>query len=140
MPGRTINVLFLALLILAAVVALTGFSSRSDNQGFVKVDTDQFMRMMRHKNFTLIDVHTPYQGEIPKTDEVLPYDRLANFANRLPQDKSAPIVVYCMGSEMGQIAAQTLVQMGYTQVTQYEGGMIGWHAAGGQLIYRQSGQ
>ena len=137
MPGKKKNVLFLALLAIAAVVALTGFGFRSDNQGFTKVDTNQFMQMMKHKDFTLIDVHTPYQGEIPRTDEVLPYDRIANFASQLPQDKSAPIVVYCMGNEMGQIAAQTLVRMGYTHVTQYEEGMIGWHDAGGQLVYRR---
>lgn len=140
MPHNKKLIVILALLLLAAIIAWTGFSFSSDSKGFARVDTAQFKQMMKHKNFTLINVHTPYQGEIPGTDEVLPYDRIAEFANRLPKDKSAPIVVYCVGSEMGRVAAQTLVRMGYTHVTQYEEGMFGWHKAGGNLVSRLNGQ
>ncbi|HKK01172.1 MAG TPA: rhodanese-like domain-containing protein [Desulfuromonadales bacterium] len=140
MPGKKKSLLILALLLAATAIAVTGFAYRSRHHGFAQVDTTRFMQMMKHKDFTLIDVHTPYQGEIPGTDEVLPYDRIADFANRLPRDKSAPIVVYCMGSSMGRVAAQTLVRMGYTHVTQYDDGMYGWHEAGGTLVYRPNGQ
>jgi rhodanese-related sulfurtransferase len=105
-------------------------------KGYITVDTLQFMQMMKHKDFTLINVHVPYQGEIPGTDERLPYDRITALKNKLPQDKISPIVVYCMGSYMGRIAARTLSAMGYTHVTQFYDGMIGWQDHGGKLIYK----
>lgn len=105
-------------------------------EAYTTVSTPQFMQMMKHKDFTLIDVHVPYQGEIPGTDERLPYDRIAGLKNKLPQDKNSPIVVYCMGSYMGRIAARTLSQMGYTHVTQFYDGMIGWQEHGGKLVYK----
>jgi rhodanese-related sulfurtransferase len=117
------------------LLSLPGLAFSAGNPGYTRVNTAQFRQMMKHKDFTLIDVHVPYQGEIPGTDKLIPYDRIADFANRLPKDKNAPVVVYCMGNEMGEIAAQTLVRMGYTHVTQYDEGMIGWTQGGGQLLY-----
>ena len=108
----------------------------ANDKGYSTVDTSRFMQMMNHKDFTLINVHVPFQGEIPGTDKLLPYDQIAELKDQLPQDKNAPIVVYCMGSAMGTIAAQTLSQMGYTHVTQFYNGMIGWREEGGRLIYK----
>lgn len=124
------------MLILALCSYLPALAFSADGKGYTTVDTYRFMQMMNHKDFVLINVHVPYQGEIPGTDEILPYNRIAKLKSQLPQDKNAPIVVYCMGSEMGKIAAQTLSQMGYTQVTQFYNGMIGWREDGGKLIYK----
>jgi hypothetical protein len=35
---------------------------------YQNVDVDQFLAMMDNKDFVLINVHIPYQGEIPQTD------------------------------------------------------------------------
>lgn len=125
------------LLILSAILILAPMSVFAANGlKYQTVDTSQFMRMMLHKNFTLIDVHIPSEGEIPGTDERLPFNHINQLQSQLPKDKNAPIVVYCMGSSMGSIAAQTLTQMGYTHVTQFYNGMIGWQEQGGKLIYK----
>jgi rhodanese-related sulfurtransferase len=126
------------LLTMALLAALPQLALSANDKGYTTVDTSRFMQMMNHKDFTLINVHIPFQGKIPGTDKLLPYNRIAELKDQLPQDKNTPIVIYCMGSEMGTIAARTLSQMGYTHVTQFYNGMIGWREQGGRLIYKQN--
>jgi molybdopterin/thiamine biosynthesis adenylyltransferase/rhodanese-related sulfurtransferase len=50
-------------------------------------------------------------------------------ANRVP-DKSAPIVVYCAGGVRSALAADTLVQLGYTGAVSMVGGFNRWKDEG----------
>ena len=45
-------------------------------------------------------------------------------------DKSAPIIAYCAGGVRSLIAARTLKEMGYEQVTSMSGGYTAWKNAG----------
>lgn len=45
-------------------------------------------------------------------------------------DKNAPIVLYCGGGYRSALAADALVQMGYTNVTSMDGGIKAWKEAG----------
>ena len=45
-------------------------------------------------------------------------------------DKNAEIVLYCGGGFRSAIAAESLVQMGYTKVLSMDGGYRGWLDAG----------
>ena len=75
------------------------------------------------KDFILINVHIPYQGEIPGTDLLIPFNKIALHRNKLPKDKDKTIVVYCMTGPMGYYAADQLASMGYTRVIHFEQGM-----------------
>jgi rhodanese-related sulfurtransferase len=97
----------------------------------------QFSEMLRHKDFILINVHIPYQGEIPNTDTLIPFNSMDQPRSKLPEDKNAKIVVYCMTGPMGYIAAEKLTNMGYTNVLHFEGGMQAWARSARQLIHRQ---
>ena len=45
-------------------------------------------------------------------------------------DKSAEIVLYCGGGFRSAIAAESLMEMGYTRVLSMDGGYRGWVEAG----------
>ncbi len=77
---------------------------------------------------------TPYIGEIQGTDLYIPYNQLTARAAELPADKTAPIVVYCRTGNESAIAAQTLLDLGYTNIENLDGGMTAWVASGRQLV------
>ena len=97
---------------------------------------DQFRVMMAQKDFVLINVHTPYEGEIPETDLIIPYNTIEMQLNDLPADKDTKIVVYSMTGPKGYAAAQKLAELGYTRVIHFNGGMQAWIEAGRRLLFR----
>ncbi len=98
------------------------------------VSARDLMRMMKSKNFTLVNVHTPYEGEIEKTDSFLAFDQLIGSSDSLPKDKNAPIILYCKTGRMSGEALETLKKMGYTNVRHLAGGTDAWQKAGGKLL------
>ena len=45
-------------------------------------------------------------------------------------DRDAPVILYCAGGVRSLFAAQTLAEMGYTNVSSMSGGFQGWKSAG----------
>ena len=97
------------------------------------VTAPQLKLMMEHKNFTLINVHTPYEGEIVHTDTFIPFDQIVANSASLPKDKNAPIILYCKTGHMSAIALETVRKLGYTNVRHLEGGMDSWQKSGRKL-------
>ena len=98
------------------------------------VSAKELAGMLQKKDFTLINVHVPYEGEIEKTDSFIPYNEIvANSAN-LPKEKNAPIVLYCKSGRMSAEALETLTKMGYTNVRHLEGGMDAWNVLDQELL------
>jgi rhodanese-related sulfurtransferase len=91
--------------------------------------------MLANKDFTFVDVHIPYAGEIDKTDLFIPYNTIADNLAKLPA-KDAKIVLYCLSGSMSQEAALVLVNLGYTHVYDVDGGMNAWEAAGFPLLQK----
>jgi len=62
----------------------------------------------------------------------LPHDRVDEVAPELLPDKAAEIVVYCsnLACQNSVIASRRLVQLGYTNVFEYEEGKQDWIEAG----------
>jgi rhodanese-related sulfurtransferase len=107
-----------------------------DEKGYENISIDQFIEMMDHKDFILINVHIPYEGEIPGTDLFIPFNAIVQHKNELPKNRDVKIVVYCMTGRMGDIAAEKLVSMGYTEVIHFQSGMKAWKEAGRPLRFR----
>jgi rhodanese-related sulfurtransferase len=105
-------------------------------KGYENISADQFLEMMNHKDFILINVHVPYEGDIPGTDLLIPFNAIDDRKTELPNDKDTKIVVYCMTGLMNHIAAEKLVQMGYTRVMHFQGGMRAWRVTGRPLLFR----
>ena len=125
------------------VVSLTALLScsvdtteQSKKNQYRNVSVDTFTEMIAAKDFVLVNTHIPYEGEIPGTDLLIPFNEVDRYVDRLPADKTATIVVYCKSGPMGDAAAERLIDLGYTDVIHFKAGMNGWEKAGKPLHYR----
>ncbi len=100
------------------------------------VTPDRLAQMLQNKDFTLVNVKTPYMGEIDGTDLYIPYDQLTARSNGLPAAKTAKILVYCRSGVESAQAAQTLLNLGYANVWNLDGGMNAWQSSGRTLVNR----
>lgn len=82
----------------------------------------------------LLNVHVPYEGEIPGTNISVPYNEIALSRADLPQNLGTPLLVYCRSGRMSAIAGKELLRMGYRNVTDLQGGMLAWEATGKPLL------
>ena len=129
--------------LLSIIVIVLGLTGCPENQGrqaeknsYQNVSVDQFVEMNANKDFILINTHIPYEGEIPGTNFLIPFNEIDGHKAKLPQDKTTPIVVYCKAGPMGNIAAERLIEMGYADVINFKGGMNAWEKTGRSLRFR----
>jgi rhodanese-related sulfurtransferase len=111
-------------------------SSAQGNDGIYQTLTiDAFADILANNrdDYTIINVHVPYAGEIEGTDANIPYDDIEALTAALP-DKEAPIILYCRSGNMSEQASQALLELGYTQVWDVPGGMNAWQDSGRALI------
>ena len=100
---------------------------------YVDITAARLADMLEAKDFTLVNVHIPYDGEIAPTDLFIPFDEVEDRLAELPA-REARIVLYCRSGSMSAIAARTLVAAGYTNVWNLDGGMNAWRALGYPVI------
>ena len=105
-----------------------------DGGKYYLVSVQELQVLLEDKDFTMINVHIPWQGDIPQTDLRLAYDQISDEQERLPSDKNQKILVYCLTSGMAKIAVQSLLDLGYTNLWMLEGGTTAWEEAGLSLV------
>jgi len=81
-----------------------------------------------------VNVHVPFEGDIPGTDMSIPFDLIAEQIHRLPADRATPLAIYCRSGPMSTTAAATLDGLGYHNIIELRGGMRAWQADGRPLI------
>jgi rhodanese-related sulfurtransferase len=114
--------------------ASVGGAAPADSARWTDIGAEELAATLQAGDVTLLNVKTPYIGEIEGTDLYIPYTDLVARAAELPQDRSAPIVVYCRTGNQSAIAAQMLLDLGYTNIENLAGGMTGWVESGRGLI------
>lgn len=102
-----------------------GASPRS----WTDVSPARLSAMLADKDFFLVNVHVPSEGELPKTDALIPFDRIESRLDDLP-GKQDRIVLYCRTGRMSKIALESLAEAGYSNLFQLEGGFEAWRTAG----------
>ena len=93
------------------------------------VTVQELQSMLEAKDFLMVNVHIPWEGDIPQTDMWLPYNQIEQNLDQLPKDRDAKILVYCLTSGMARKAVATLVSQGYTNVWMLDGGTTAWGEA-----------
>ncbi len=114
---------------------ITGAKVSVPGGSYRAVTPRELATMLAHKNFLLVNVHYPYAGELPHTDRFLPYDTIGQHLLSLPANKHAMVVLYCRSGRMSDIAARTLVRLGFNNVWHLAGGMDAWQQQGYKLLF-----
>jgi rhodanese-related sulfurtransferase len=117
-----------------AVAVSGGQVSVGGGGAYTNITPAQLAEMLKSKEFFFVNTHIPYDGAIEETDAFIAYDVTAQSLRKYPADKSAKIVLYCRSGRMSAIAAQELVNAGYTNVWNLDGGMAAWEQAGYKLV------
>ena len=122
----TIRSTFIALL--AATALLAGYTAGASDEVLDVAAWKE--RLDATPGALVLDVRTPQEhadGHIPGS-MLLPYTDIGARSAGLPEDKSAPIFVYCRSGNRAGIASGTLHDLGYTNVIQMDGGFPDWVA------------
>lgn len=97
---------------------------------YTEISVSELQSVLKNKDILLVNVHIPYDGDIPNTDLSIPFDQIDQYLDQLPEDENTKIVLYCRSDRMSTIASETLVGLGYTNIYNLDGGMVDWENAG----------
>lgn len=114
----------------AAEPAVLGQPVAVEGGEYRDIAVTELQAMLAGEDVPLINVHIPFAGNIPDTDESIPFNEISENLELLPEDRDAPIVLYCRTGPMSEQAATDLVGLGYTNVYNLVGGFAAWSAAG----------
>lgn len=95
---------------------------------YQQITQDEAKRIMDTRDdYIIVDARDQYeydQGHI-KDAIVIPYTDIEDLAEQKLPNKEQLILVYCRSGRRSKIAAQSLADMGYTNVKEF-GGIIDW--------------
>ncbi len=96
------------------------------NKGFQVIDTNQAQDII-NSGAVLIDVRTSeeYNREHIPNAVNIPLDQIDTIA----YDKDTKIIVYCQSGMRSRQAVQALVDNGYTNLYDLDGGLLNWGGA-----------
>ena len=117
--------------LLLAVMMLTACGQDKENdQGavYVNITAEEAKQIMdSEEGYIILDVRTQEeydQGHIPGAI-LISHEKIAEKAEEMLTDKNQLILVYCRSGRRSKIAAEALVELGYTNIKEF-GGIIDW--------------
>ena len=119
------------ILLLLAVMMLTACGQDKENdQGavYVNITAEEAKQIMdSEEGYIILDVRTQEEyneGHIPGAI-VISHEEIEEKAEDVLTDKDQLILVYCRSGRRSKIAAEALVELGYTNIKEF-GGIIDW--------------
>ncbi|HLD38370.1 MAG TPA: rhodanese-like domain-containing protein [Candidatus Nanoarchaeia archaeon] len=134
------TLLTLVLLIIIGVLIQISLGDSGENKNTIPssielLPPEEFEKVIQNESIFLLNVHTPYSGKINGTDETIEdWENLDKYMEKLPMDVSVPIAVYCRSGKMSADASKQLLEMGYQNIYELDGGMTAWEESGKKII------
>jgi len=104
-----------------------------------RVDVEEFDQAIEeNESAFLLDVRTQTEWEQDghlENATLIPHNELEEREGELPSEKDTMILLYCRSGNRSQDAAQTLVDLGFTNIIELETGINGWKDAGMPVSY-----
>ena len=95
---------------------------------YVNITAEEAKQIMDTKEgYIILDVRTQEEydeGHIPGATQIS-HEEIAEKAEEVLTDKDQLILVYCRSGRRSKIAAEALVDLGYTNIKEF-GGIIDW--------------
>lgn len=120
----------LALSIAAYAVTNSSSTAAASDSAYTDMSPEAFRNVTADPATFTVDVHVPEQDHIPGTNAFIPYNRVAEYRHLLPEDKTAPIAVYCRTDTMSRQVVHILTNLGYENIYHLDGGTQAWREAG----------
>ena len=119
------------ILLLLAVMMLTACGQDKENdQGaaYLNITAEEVKQIVdNEEGYIILDVRTQEEydeGHIPGA-VVISHEEITEKAENVLTDKEQLILVYCRSGRRSKIAAEALVELGYTNIKEF-GGIIDW--------------
>lgn len=92
-------------------------------------------RLQQRDDLTVIDVRSAdeYSSGHIADSRLLPLATLSQRYHEIPRDH--PVIVTCRSGARSRVAMQQLLKLGFTNITELEGGVLGWQRAGLPLVH-----
>ena len=117
--------------LLLAVMLLTACGQDKENARgavYVSITAEEAKRIMdTEEGYIILDVRTQEEydeGHIPGAI-VISHEEITEKAEKVLTDKDQLILVYCRSGRRSKLAAEALVELGYTNIKEF-GGIIDW--------------
>ena len=132
------KIILLALAIITVATVFAGCTQKTVNEQteatqvnigtYYQIPQDEAKRIMdEESDYIIVDAReqSEYDEGHIKGAIVIPYTEIEQKAEEMLPDKEQLILVYCRSGRRSKIAAQSLANMGYTNVKEF-GGIIDW--------------
>jgi rhodanese-related sulfurtransferase len=124
--------------ILSILVVLLVFASciKKQVEGVQVIDVATYEKQLKQPDVQLIDARTPEefsQGHIEnaKNANIMGEDFDAQVTLL---DRSKPVMVYCKSGSRSAKASERLKELGFTNITDLEGGITSWNSGGKPIV------
>ena len=117
-------------LLLAVMILTACGQDKENNQGavYVNITAEEAKQIMdSEEGYIILDVRTQEEynpGHIPGAI-MISHEEIAEKAEGVLTDKDQLILVYCRSGRRSKIAAEALVELGYTNIKEF-GGISDW--------------
>ena len=132
------KIIFLSVVIITIASVFAGCTQKTDKEQteatqvnigtYYQIPQDEAKRIMDEKSdYIIVDAReqSEYDEGHIKGAIVIPYTEIEQKAEEMLPNKDQLILVYCRSGRRSKIAAQSLANMGYTNVKEF-GGIIDW--------------